>query len=270
MKKNKKKEPAIKKKKVPKKKVVPKKTKAAPKSKKTVKKTKIYPPSPAVMKRVSKKAKEVIKDLAKPKKIAKSKLGSAFIEPLNPRVVPIEAINVVSPPELPKKVPGKRPTSTSSVRNYLSKKELLGAVMESKGLGRMSDDLAFKLQLLTDKYARSAQYARYTFNDDMRAYALMMLVRTWNSFNPEKSDNPFAFYTQCIKNSFIQYLNQEKRQRNIRDELLVDQGLSPSYTYQMEYEGSHQPVSEEDKLVSDTFGKREDVVDVDPDEEHHT
>ena len=269
MKKKNKKGPAVKKK-VSKKVKAPKKTVI---KKKVPKKTKIYPPSPAVMKRVSKKAKEVIKDLAKPKQTAKTPraakpdLGSAYIQPLNPRLVTEEAINV--PVSLPKKLPSKRPTSTSSVRNYLSKKELLGAVMESKGIGRMSDDLAFKLQLLTDKYARSAQYARYTFNDDMRAYALMMLVRTWNSFNPEKSDNPFAFYTQCIKNSFIQYLNQEKRQRNIRDELLVDQGLSPSYTYQMEYEGSHQPVSEEDKLVSDTFGRRDDVVEPDHDEEKH-
>lgn len=253
MKKKNKKGPAIKKK-VSKKVKAPKKTvikKKAPK--KTSVKKKVVTKSP----------------VKKPKKVRDLSKESAFIKPLNPKVVPIEAINVVSTPEPIKKVPGKRPTSTSSVRNYLSKKELLGAVMESKGLGRMSDDLAFKLQLLTDKYARSAQYARYTFNDDMRAYALMMLVRTWNSFNPEKSDNPFAFYTQCIKNSFIQYLNQEKRQRNIRDELLVDQGLSPSYTYQMEYEGSHQPVSEEDKLVSDTFGKREDAVEQDHDEERH-
>lgn len=145
----------------------------------------------------------------------------------------------------PKKVPTvttvialpKKPTSTKSEGNYLSKKELLGAVMESKKLGKMSDNLAMKLQLLTSKYARSSQFARYTFNDDMKAYAMMMLVKTWNSFNPLKSDNPFAFFTQCIKNSFIQYLNQEKRQRTIRDELLVNQGMSPSFTYQMEHEG---------------------------------
>lgn len=146
----------------------------------------------------------------------------------------------------------KRPTSTSEVRNYLSKKELLSAVLESKKLGKMSDDLAFKLQLLTNKYAKSAQYARYTFRDDMEAYALFMLVRTWGSFNPEKSDNPFAFYTQCIKNSFIQYLNQEKRQRNIKDELSIDQGLAPSYSYQLDYEqqNTHTPsTSDEEKML---------------------
>lgn len=70
-----------------------------------------------------------------------------------------------------------------------------------------------------------------SYNEDMQAYALMMLVRTWNSFNPEKSNNPFAFFTQCIKNSFIQYLNQEKRQRDVRDVMLIDQGMNPSYGF---------------------------------------
>lgn len=131
--------------------------------------------------------------------------------------------------------PPKKPLKTKSTGNYLSKKELMAAVMESKGLGRMSDDLAMKLQLLVSRYARSAQYARYSFNEDMQAFAMMMLVRTWGSFNPERSDNAFSYYTQSCHNSFSQFLNQEKKQRTIRDELLVKQGLAPSHAYQMEF-----------------------------------
>jgi DNA-directed RNA polymerase specialized sigma24 family protein len=74
----------------------------------------------------------------------------------------------------------------------------------------------------------------------------MSLVKTWDNFNPERSSNPFAFFTQCIKNSFIQYLKLEKRQRVIRDELLVDSGLTPSYNYQMEYEAQRHVHDEED------------------------
>jgi hypothetical protein len=70
-----------------------------------------------------------------------------------------------------------------------------------------------------------------SYNEDMQSYAMMMLVRTWNSFDPEKSNNPFAFFTQCAKNSFVQYLNQEQRHRQVRDLLLIDQGLNPSYGY---------------------------------------
>ena len=81
----------------------------------------------------------------------------------------------------------------------------------------MSNDLAKMLQLLTSRYAKKGNFANYTYNDDMQSYAMLMLVKTWNSFDPAKSSNPFAFFTQCIKNSFIQYLNYEKRQRDIRD-----------------------------------------------------
>jgi RNA polymerase sigma factor (sigma-70 family) len=114
---------------------------------------------------------------------------------------------------------------------YLNNRELLAAVHQSKTKGQMSDTLAKMLQLLCSKYAKKGNFVNYSYNDDMQSYAMLMLVRTWNSFNPEKSNNPFAFFTQCIKNSFIQYLNQEKRQRVIRDEMLVDQGMSPSHGF---------------------------------------
>jgi len=119
---------------------------------------------------------------------------------------------------------------------YIDKKELLAEVVASKEQGAMSDRLAAMLQLLTEKYSMSPQYIRYSFKEDMKSFAMMSLVHTWKSFKPEKSDNPFAFYTQCIKHSFIQYLNKEKKHRIVRDTLLVYHGMNPSYTYQNEYQ----------------------------------
>jgi len=122
--------------------------------------------------------------------------------------------------------------------NYLNNKDLLADTVESLKAGKMSDKLAVKLSMLVERYAKSrsatpwkGNFADYTYNDDMQGYARMMLVKTWKSFNPDRSSNAFAFFTQCVKNSFIQYLNQERKQRDIRDKLLVDKGLDPSYTY---------------------------------------
>lgn len=132
--------------------------------------------------------------------------------------------------------------------NYLNNKDLLAEVLKSKEQGQMTQKLATMLQLLTSRYAKRGNFSGYTFNDDMQAYAMLMLVRTWNSFDPEKSNNPFAFFTQCIKNSFIQYLNQEKRQRDIRDEKMVDEGMLPSFNYQMEQSQEHeQPLVEDEE-----------------------
>jgi hypothetical protein len=195
-------------------------------------------------KKSTKKASNKVKTVKKATSVVKKKYKSYYkpkVKQVKEAVVEVPVVTQVVPPSPVNAVPLnlstiKRPTSTKTTGNYLSKKELLKAVMESKGLGRMSDDLAKKLMMLVSKYARSAQFARYTFNDDMQGYAIQMLVRTWNSFDPKKSDNPFAFFTQCIKNSFIQCLNWEKKQRNIKDQMLVEQGMTPSYTYQSEYD----------------------------------
>jgi DNA-directed RNA polymerase specialized sigma subunit len=114
---------------------------------------------------------------------------------------------------------------------YLSNKELLAEVRACKKTGQMSNKLVRMLQLLCSRFAKKGSFVNYSYNEDMQAYAMMMLVRTWMGFNPEKSTNAFAFFTQCIKNSFIQYLKHEERQRNVRDLLMINQGLNPSYGY---------------------------------------
>ena len=85
---------------------------------------------------------------------------------------------------------------------YLSNKELMAAVLASKESKRMNDTLAKMLQLLCYRYSKTGKFVNYSYNEDMQSYAMMMLVRTWNSFNPEKSNNAFAFFTQMIKNGF--------------------------------------------------------------------
>lgn len=141
-----------------------------------------------------------------------------------------------------KKKTAKKPAAPKKPRkkNYLNNKDMLEEVMKSKEQGQMTDKLAHMLQTLCARYGRRGNFANYTYNEDMQAYAMYMLVRTWNNFNPEKSKNPFAFFTQCVKNSFIQYLNHEKRHRTLRDELMVDKGLNPSYTYQLEHEAKQE------------------------------
>jgi DNA-directed RNA polymerase specialized sigma24 family protein len=128
------------------------------------------------------------------------------------------------------------PTTKPKV-NYLSNKDLLIEVKKSRENGEMTPKLANMLTLLCNRYSKRANFINYPYNDDMQSYAMLMLVRTWRSFDPEKGSNPFAFFTQCIKHSFIQYLNQEKRQRNIKDQMLVDLGMTPSFNFGMDEDG---------------------------------
>lgn len=120
--------------------------------------------------------------------------------------------------------------------NYLNNKDLLANVVASKSKGVMSNELAKMLQMLTSRYAKKGNFANYSYNEDMQAYAMLMLCKTWASFDEQKSNNPFAFFTQCIKNSFIQYLNQERRVRDIKNITLMENGFNPSFSYILEHE----------------------------------
>ena len=146
--------------------------------------------------------------------------------------------NITETPDVPVEatpVPALPIPAVPKKRNYINNKDLLEQIKISKKNGKMSNELAKMLQLLCYRYANKGNYVNYTYNDDMQSYAMMMLCKTWGAFNVEKGSNPFAFYTQCIKHSFSQYLNAEKRQRDIRDAVLVDNGLNPSFTFQMEH-----------------------------------
>lgn len=157
--------------------------------------------------------------------------------------------------------PKKKAAPKKRKTNYLNNKDLLAEVIKSKEQDQMTDKLATMLQMLCKRYATRAQFANYTYNEDMQAYATLMLVKTWRSFDPNKSKNPFAFFTQCIKNSFIQMLNKEKQQRNVRDELLINQGLNPSYNYQVEHEqnnDSYDPVDPVESGVNVRTTKTQD------------
>lgn len=114
---------------------------------------------------------------------------------------------------------------------YLTNADLLPAVLESKKHGKITDKLARMLMLLTDRYSRKANFNGYSFREDMVSAALINLCQNALKFNPEKSSNPFAFYTTAIKNSFLQYMLDEKKQRFIRDTLLVEAGQDASHSF---------------------------------------
>lgn len=118
---------------------------------------------------------------------------------------------------------------------YLTNSRLLPEVIKSKTAGKISAQLAEMLMLLTKRYASRPAFSGYTFRDDMVAEALADLCKNALKFNPERSDNPFAFYTSCIHNSFLGFLNVEKKHRKIRDQLLIDIGENPSFNFQEEY-----------------------------------
>jgi len=70
----------------------------------------------------------------------------------------------------------------------------------------------------------------------MRGQALLQLSQIGLQFDESKSDNPFAYYTAVLTNSFTRIVNIEKKNQLIRDDLLMESGQMPSFTRQLEHE----------------------------------
>ncbi len=224
------------------------------KKKKKVSKKKL---APKVKKKVTKKVpkKNSVKKVAK-KKVSKKTVTVEIVTP-NPPVVL----------ESKKKVVEKNTVTTPTTKRpakYLNNKDLLAQVIASHSIGKMTNELAKMLMLLVTRYAKKGNFVNYTYNDDMQSYAILSLVKTWRGFDPKKSSNPFAFYTQCIKNAFIQYLNYERKHRDTKDKLLVDSGLNPSfgYAYDLMEEEKNNSEHADQELVVDAPTKF--LEDVDP------
>lgn len=113
----------------------------------------------------------------------------------------------------------------------------IGAGNFSKDHGNMTPKLAHMFIKLCERYATRSNWRGYTYNDEMRSQALLQLSQIGLQFDENKSDNPFAYYTAAITNSFTRVLNIEKRNQNIRDDILELNNYTPSYTRQGDWGG---------------------------------
>lgn len=102
----------------------------------------------------------------------------------------------------------------------------------NKEHGQMTPKLAHMFMKLCERYATRSNWRGYTYNDEMRSQALLQLSQIGLQFDESKSQNPFAYYTAAITNSFTRVLNVEKKNQNLRDDILEMNNLTPSYTRQ--------------------------------------
>jgi len=96
--------------------------------------------------------------------------------------------------------------------------------------GRATNELAKMWMKLVDRYATRGNVRGYTYNDEMKGQAILQLSQIGLQFDESKSQNPFAYYTAAVTNSFVRVINLEKRNQNIRDDILEMNDLNPSYT----------------------------------------
>ena len=111
--------------------------------------------------------------------------------------------------------------------------------------GSITNKLAKMFILMVNKYGQRGNWRGYTYIDEMKGQALLQLAQMGLQFDEKRSDNPFSYYTQSLQNSFTRILNLEKKNQDLRDDLLIDSGANPSFTRQLEIESEIRQLRED-------------------------
>jgi len=117
--------------------------------------------------------------------------------------------------------------------HYVDNKEFLEAMKEYKKLCRKAKRDKLPNPPVTDyiggcflKIANHLSYRpnfiNYTFRDDMISDGIENCLQYLNNFDPEKSSNPFAYFTQIIFYAFVRRIQKEKKQVTIKHKLIMD------------------------------------------------
>ena len=67
-------------------------------------------------------------------------------------------------------------------------------------------------------------FVNYMFKEDMISDGIENCVQYIHNFNPQKSQNPFAYFTQIIHYAFLRRIQREKRQLEIKNKILEKSG----------------------------------------------
>lgn len=114
--------------------------------------------------------------------------------------------------------------------------------------GRVTERMGAMFKLLVDRYSNRRNWRSYSYREEMCGLALLHLCQVGLQFDESKGSNPFAFYTTTMKHCFTRTFNVEKKQQEIRDEILIRNNRMPSMARQIEDELSRTGIAPPRKL----------------------
>ena len=115
--------------------------------------------------------------------------------------------------------------------HYVNNKEFLAAMVEWKGevaaaeaagepKPRVPNYIGECFLKIANHLSYRPNFINYTYKEEMISDGIENCLQYINNFNPEKSNNPFAYFTQIIYFAFIRRITKEKKQSKIKDKLL--------------------------------------------------
>ena len=119
--------------------------------------------------------------------------------------------------------------------HYVDNKKFLIAMTEYRELRIKAEEEGQKRPQVTNyigecylKIANHLSYRpnfiNYTYRDDMISDGIENCLQYMDNFDPEKSKNPFAYFTQIIYYAFIRRIQKEKKQQQVKQKMIANFG----------------------------------------------
>jgi len=120
--------------------------------------------------------------------------------------------------------------------HYVNNKEFLDALIiyrskvadaKEKGLPkpRITNYLGECFFKIATHLSYKPNFINYMFREDMISDGVENCVQYIHNFDPEKSRNPFAYFTQIINYAFLRRISKEKRQLEIKTKIIEKTGF---------------------------------------------
>ena len=127
------------------------------------------------------------------------------------------------------------PRTRKRSEHYVNNKEFLAAIIaykqqivDAEQLGnpkpRIPNYIGECFLKIATHLSYKPNFVNYMFKDDMICDCIENCVQYINNFNPEKSQNPFAYFTQIIHYAFLRRIQREKKQMEIKNKILERSG----------------------------------------------
>ena len=120
--------------------------------------------------------------------------------------------------------------------HYVDNKKFLQAMIEYRDKCKKAEEKNRKkpdvtnyigecfLKIANHLYYRP-NFINYTYRDDMISDGIENCLQYMNNFDPDKSDNPFAYFTQIIYYAFIRRIQKEKKQMQVKAKIIANAGV---------------------------------------------
>ena len=116
--------------------------------------------------------------------------------------------------------------------HYVDNKKFLAAIVERKeqikeaeGVGdpkpQITNYLGECILKISNHLSYRPNFINYTYKEEMISDGIENSLQYIDNFDPEKSKNPFAYFTQIIYYAFIRRIAKEKKQQKIKERILL-------------------------------------------------